>query len=548
MTMNFFRLRPLRTLMLASVIIPLALSACSFFSNRTEEAIVRIQADTVNGQGVIADATGYVITSGHAVKGSQSLSIELKSGSRYEAKILCLNQAKDVAVLKMQGKIPTLQALTLGDSDFAQQYDDISVVGYMPDSKNLVTLKGAITSFPKSEDAGYLQTNAALEPGLAGSVVLNKAGEVIGIVSWNFGQAGREGWSLTSNEIKSILIQAQEAEAVPLAITSVEITSISNTSAVISWKTNRPASSQVEYGLQIAYGSQTAADTTSLAAHGVVIENLQPKTSYHFRVKSTDSCGNEVVSADQTLTTMLSAAQSGKLAISNVNVYNITSNAASIKWITNKPAGTVVSYGNNKADKPDNETDRTPVYEHNVRLNGLDPETRYYVTVKSDTEYGETAQLDVDPFSTLTASIVCCHVNCRLPEFSFKTVQGTDFTMANISGKKVFMIFVKTSCPTCMQQAIYLNDIYQTWPKGSDVMLVAVASNEKPADVTEWMRKYGLNIPVYIDPNSDLANICKLKTIPSAFFLDTGGVIKNFHSGGYSSKRDMELALQQFQQ
>lgn len=537
--------KPLSALIAASLVLPLLLSSCFLFTNKTAEAMVRIQADNAIGQGIIVDSAGYVITSSHAIKGSQSLSVELKSGTRYEGIILCLDQAKDMAVLKLQGKLPALRALPLGDSDLVQQYDEVTVSGYPPGAKDLVTLKGAVIGFPKAREAVYLQTNATLDPELAGSVVLNKAGEMIGIMSWNFGQAGREGWVLTSNEIGSVLRQAQEAEADPLTILSMETTSVSNNSAVVSWKTNRPASGLVEYGLLTSYGSKTLMDAAQLKVHGAAIANLQPKTAYHFRVRSVDGCGNEAVSADQAFTTMATAAQSGKLSISNASVFGVTSDAASVKWITNKPATTIVSYSGVKDAKPEVLTDRTPVYEHNVRLNGLDAEMKYSVTIRSENEYAESAQQALEAFSTPSVSLVCCRANCRLPDFNFKTLQGADFTSADIRDKRVFMVFVKTGCSTCTGQAIYLNDILQTAPKGSDVLLMAVISSEKPAEVIEWMKKYGLNVPVYIDPASDLANTCKLRTIPSAFFLEPGLIIRYSRSGGYSSKKEMELALDQ---
>lgn len=540
------RSRIIHVIMILSLSLPLLLCACSLFANRTTEAIVHIQANGETGQGVIIDGTGYVITSSHTVKGSQSVLVQLKSGMIFEAIVLCLNQVKDIAVLKMQGSLPQLQPLMPGDSDLVQQYDTINVIGYPSGAKDIKASKGIVISFPRTDDASYLQTNAALDPGSTGHLVLNKAGELIGIVAWNFDQPGREGWAITSNEVLSVLSQAKEAETDPLRITGVETTSISNMSAVISWMTNRPSTGVVEYGTDVSYGNRTLEDTALLKTHGSVLDNLQPKLTYHFRMRSVDLCGNEAISGDQTFTTMGTAMQAGKLTISNINVYNITSSTASIKWITSKPASTVVNYGTDKDSKPQTLSDSNLVHEHNVKLTELQPDTRYYVSISSSNEYDELAQLEIDPFSTPVEAIVCCRANCRLPDFNFKTLQGADFTSADITDHKVFMVFVKTGCSTCMAQAIYLNEIYQTWPEGSNVIFVVVVSGEKPSDIVEWMQKYGLSIPVYIDPTSEMANTCKFKTIPSAFFLDAGSVIKRFQSGGYASKRDMELALEEF--
>ena len=528
-------------LITSSVLLPLLLSSCFLFTNKTAEAVVRIYADSVVGQGIIVDKTGYVVTSDHSVRGSQSIDIELKSGERYKGKILCLNQDKDIAVIRLQGNLPVLQALVIGDSDLVQQNDEVSVERYLTGSKNLMTSKGTITSIPKSNGVNYLQTNAAPDVEATGGALLNKAGELIGIMSWNYGQQGHEGYALASNEVASIIAQAQEAEADPLTIVSVDAPAVTNTSAIFSWKTNRPSTSQVEYGLQDGiYVFKTNQDANLLAIHGAVVDSLQPGITYHFRVRSMDVCGNEVMSKDDTFSTTL-AAPAGKLTIVNVTVFDISSSGASVRWITNKPATSTGYFSTDKTGKPQIVNDNNLVYEHELRLEGMDAETRYFISVRSDVE-NETAQAEASTITTPSNAQVCCKVFCRIPDFDFKSTQGTDFTNADISGKETIITFVKTSCSICMQQALFLNDYYKSNPN-SDIKMLLVASNEKMTDVIEWAKKYGITAPVYLDANGDLVNTCKLRTIPSWFILDSGSIIKYYKSGGFGSKPEMEDAL-----
>jgi len=503
--------------------------------------MVRIYADSVVGQGVIVDKAGYVITNRHSVKGSQSIFIELKSGERYEGKILCLNEDKDIAVIRMQAPFPDLQPLSLGDSDLAQQNDEVSVVRYFTGSKEVMTSKGTITGMPKSNGANYLQTNAALDAEATGGAVLNKTGELIGVMSWNFGQSGREGYALTSNEIAAILYQAQEAEADPLVIVSIEMPSVTNNSAILGWKTNRPATSQVEYGLQSGiYAFQNKEDTHLLNVHSTVLDNLQPGITYHFLVKSVDSCGNEVLSQDNTFDTTTSA-PTGKLAIVSTNVLAISSSGLTVRWITNKPASSTVYYSTDKTGKKEEKTDNNLVYEHEVRIEGLNTETRYFISVKSDAK-GETAQAEAPTITTPSTALVCCKVFCRIPDFDFQTIQGGHFTNADISGKETVIVFAKTACSFCMQQSLFINDFYKNY-QNSDVKMIVVISSEKMQDVIDWQKKYGITVPIYLDTKGDLANACRLRTIPSWMIIDTGSLIKYFKSGGFGSKPEMESAI-----
>jgi hypothetical protein len=78
---------------------------------------------------------------------------------------------------------------------------------------------------------------------------------------------------------------------------------IGGTTATITWTTDEPSTSVVEYGLTVTYGSSSSS-STAVAAHSVALSSLSPMTTYHYRVGSTDSCGNGPVwSGDFTFST-----------------------------------------------------------------------------------------------------------------------------------------------------------------------------------------------------------------------------------------------------
>ena len=520
------------------------LSGCS--GAGAADSLVKVYAGDTVVNGIIVDKAGYVVTGDKAVGGSNAISVELKPGQSYAGRLICRDSARDLALIKMDGDYPVLKPALPGDSDLVRQWDEVAAWSFKPGVSAAEASKGSVVALPKEEGIAYLQTNAALDPSAAGSAILNKAGELVGIVSWNAGEGGRVGYALASNEIKTVLGLAQQAEADQLVIASVDPPAVFSDRAVISWKTNRPATEQVEFGLKDSYGNKTALDTTMLATHAAVLQGLLPKTVYYFRVLSVDCCGNPAESNGLTFTTTAAGAQAGAFNISNIDVYDVTSSAASVRWITSKPATGAVSYWMDKAAESDTEADNNFVYEHKFRLAGLKPETRYSASIKSGTDFDESAEQALAPFTTPPSSPVCCKLKCRISDFAFKTLQGEDFTNKDIAGKKVFIIFTKTTCPNCMKQAIFLNDIYSTWPKGSDMLMFMVASSEKKADVEEWIKKYGLVMPVYLDATAELVSGCQFRTIPTALFLDTGSVIRDTKSGGFGNRKDMEAALKLF--
>ncbi len=68
----------------------------------------------------------------------------------------------------------------------------------------------------------------------------------------------------------------------------------------ITWVTDKPATSQVEYGLTPAYGSITLVEYEWKTSHSITLAGLTPGALYHYRVKSRDVCNRETVSQDAT--------------------------------------------------------------------------------------------------------------------------------------------------------------------------------------------------------------------------------------------------------
>ncbi|MBC7581895.1 fibronectin type III domain-containing protein [Aeromicrobium sp.] len=91
-------------------------------------------------------------------------------------------------------------------------------------------------------------------------------------------------------------------------VSVVASSSITQTSATVTWTTNEAADSQVEYGTTTAYGSTSTLATTKVTTHSVNVSGLTAGTLYHYRVKSKDAASNLTMSPDATLTTLAPAA------------------------------------------------------------------------------------------------------------------------------------------------------------------------------------------------------------------------------------------------
>ena len=92
-------------------------------------------------------------------------------------------------------------------------------------------------------------------------------------------------------------------DVTPPLIANVTATPGLNNTATITWTTDEPADSRVDYGLSESALTSHAAGAASTTTHGVVLTGLVPVTTYFYQVTSSDAAGNTASSAILSFTT-----------------------------------------------------------------------------------------------------------------------------------------------------------------------------------------------------------------------------------------------------
>ena len=179
-------------------------------------------------------------------------------------------------------------------------------------------------------------------------------------------------------------------------ITGVNTSNVTATGATVTWTTDQPSSSKVEYGTTTAYGSSTALDPTGVAAHSQSLTGLAASTTYHYRVISSTVNGT-TTSPDATFTT---PATPPAPVITGVNTSNVTATGATVTWTTDQPSSSKVEYGTTTAYGSSTALDPTGVAAHSQSLTGLAASTTYHYRVISSTVNGTTTSPDAT-FTTL---------------------------------------------------------------------------------------------------------------------------------------------------
>lgn len=138
------------------------------------------------GSGIILRPDGYIVTNKHVVEGTDKITVRLKDGRQYEAKIVGVDERTDIAVIKVDAK--DLPAATLGNSDEVKVGQWAIAIGapYELDYSFTVGFVSATGRWGLMTRGGsayedYIQTDAAINPGNSGGPLCDIEGRVIGM-------------------------------------------------------------------------------------------------------------------------------------------------------------------------------------------------------------------------------------------------------------------------------------------------------------------------------------------------------------------------------
>ncbi len=143
------------------------------------------------GSGFIISEDGRILTNAHVVKGAERILVRLSDHRELEAKLVGLDEASDVALLKVDAKgLPTVR---VGDSDDLVVGDWVLAIG-SPFGLDYTATQGIVSavgrSLPDETYVPFIQTDVAVNPGNSGGPLFNTRGEVVGINAQIYSRSG----------------------------------------------------------------------------------------------------------------------------------------------------------------------------------------------------------------------------------------------------------------------------------------------------------------------------------------------------------------------
>jgi serine protease Do len=165
------------------------------------------------GSGVIYNTKGYIVTNYHVVKGARKLTVKLHDRRIYGAKVVGVDPATDIALIKIKNPPDNLQPAIFGDSDKVKVGDFVLAIGSPFGLESTISF-GIVSAHGRKRGIigfgyeNFIQTDAAINPGNSGGALVNLNCEVIGIntaIATKTGQYSGVGFAIPSNLVKWVV-------------------------------------------------------------------------------------------------------------------------------------------------------------------------------------------------------------------------------------------------------------------------------------------------------------------------------------------------------
>ncbi|MDD5591606.1 MAG: redoxin domain-containing protein [Dehalococcoidales bacterium] len=128
------------------------------------------------------------------------------------------------------------------------------------------------------------------------------------------------------------------------------------------------------------------------------------------------------------------------------------------------------------------------------------------------------------------------------PNFILPDLNGQSVSLSDFDGKPVLINFWNTGCPPCRKEMPYLQEIYD-YDIYHELILLTINIGESATKVQGFLEDNHLSLPVLLDSDGAVTMKYGMPGIPTTFFVDREGILRDKVIGGFPNKSSIESRL-----
>ena len=163
------------------------------------------------------------------------------------------------------------------------------------------------------------------------------------------------------------------------------------------------------------------------------------------------------------------------------------------------------------------------------------------------------AALIVATFSIVAGATSCTgtgpEVGKQAPDFTLVTMAGTEITLSELRGTPVVLNFWATYCAPCRSELGYFE--YAAQQTVGEIAIITVNIRDPRSRIENLFEKlfgdYKLHFTVALDTDAQVSYKYNVYAIPTTFFIDSGGIIRDIKIGAFASEMELQDSIKTIQ-
>jgi peroxiredoxin len=130
------------------------------------------------------------------------------------------------------------------------------------------------------------------------------------------------------------------------------------------------------------------------------------------------------------------------------------------------------------------------------------------------------------------------------PGFQLELLGGGEVRLADLRGQVVIINLWASWCPPCRAEMPALQRTYaQNRDRGLEVLAVNMTFQDSPSAAAAFVQEHGLGFKVPLDVEGEVGRLYQLRALPTTFFVDRQGIIRQVVVGGPMSEGTIQTAI-----
>ncbi len=139
--------------------------------------------------------------------------------------------------------------------------------------------------------------------------------------------------------------------------------------------------------------------------------------------------------------------------------------------------------------------------------------------------------------STSAGEIPAPQEGFSAPDFSLRSLDGDTVTLSELRGQPVLINLWTSWCAPCRAEMPAMQRIHEKYRERGFVILAVNATNQdSPNSAAAFVAEHGLTFPILLDVDGSVSEHYHLRSLPTSFFVNSQGIIKEVVIGGPMSE------------